>query len=119
VALDKLPDGPTLLARTATAIGHTLPPLTVNKTHFPREWSSLAALRFSADIRRIGEKHGLLDPEEIFTAPGMATSLQISATAQVLAPTIAGTLALEVMVAVSRMSTSLTEKMLKEQEAGR
>jgi hypothetical protein len=113
----KLPDGPTLLARTAAAFGKTFPPLTVDKAHFPQEWSPLAAPRFRSDIRRIGEKHGLRDSKEIFGACGLATSLLISATAKVLDPTIAGTLALEIMVAVSRMAPARTEKFLKEQGA--
>jgi hypothetical protein len=117
-AVDKLPDGPTLLARTAAAIGRTFPPLTVDSSHFPQEWSPLAAPRFRVDVSMIGEEHGLRGPKEIFTACGVATSLLIAATAQVLDPTIAGTLALEMMVAVSRMSPSLTEKMFKEQNAG-
>jgi hypothetical protein len=117
-AVDKLPDGPTLVTRTAAAMGHTFPPLTVDAKHFPLEWSPFAAPRFRADIRRIGEKHALRDSRQIYTACGMATSLLISATARVLDPTIAGTLALEIMVAVTRMSPSLTEKMFKEHHAG-
>ena len=115
-AVARLPAGPVLLARTAAAIGSPqFPPLTVDKSHYPQEWSPLAAPRFRADMRSICEKHGLRDPKEIFAACVMAVSLLIAATAKVLDATISGTLALEMMVAVSRMSPAETEKFARQE----
>ena len=116
-SVKSLPSGPVLVARTAAAMGAQFPPLTVDRKHFPNEWSPLAAPRFRAKIRQIGEKHGFIKPKATFTACVMGTSFLISATARALDPTIAGTLALEMMVAVSRMSPSSTERMLRDVEA--
>lgn len=61
---DELPDGLTLVARTAPPMGKIFPLLKVDKRHVLQEWSPSADLRFRADIRRIGEKYGISESKQ-------------------------------------------------------
>jgi hypothetical protein len=111
----RLPPAQVLVARAAAAQGGAYPPLTVDQSHYPNEWSPLAGPRFRADVKQICAAQGLDDSKQVFVATVMTVSLLISATASVLDPTVAGTLALEVMVGVSRMSPAENERSLTQQ----
>jgi hypothetical protein len=112
---DKLPTADILAANAAAAMGKPgFPPLSVPARHLPQEWSPLAAPRFRHAVREIARQHGL-SAHETCAACGLAVGLLIDATKDVLDPTVAGTLALEIMVGVTRMSPHETERFLAEE----
>jgi hypothetical protein len=100
-----LPSGRALLARMAAAVGGpSYPPLSVDRSHYPHEYSPQAATRFRAKVCVICAAQGIVDPKEIFVTCALATAMLITVTAKTLDPVVAGTLALEMMFGVSRMN---------------
>ncbi|MDH3236170.1 MAG: hypothetical protein OEQ29_21820 [Alphaproteobacteria bacterium] len=109
VTADELPDPITVVAQTAAAIGGSpFPPLTIPKEYYPAEWSPNACPRFRHEIERIGYEFRLSEIERAL-ALGYAIGASIVAAANVYPPAIAATLALEVMIGVSRMRPLATE----------
>ena len=98
------PEPLAIIARTAQAIGGSpYPPLTVERSHYPLEWSPNACPRHRAAIERIGKTHSL---DDLGTAGALALAIGqiIKMTSNVLAPAISARLAAEIMIGVSRMA---------------
>lgn len=101
---DDLPDPREVAARTAKAVGSSpYPPLSVPDEHYPHEWSPNACPRLRAGIGEIAGRHGLATAE-IPLALGRALVMLFGAAKGVLAPAIAATLAVEIMVGVAHMA---------------
>ncbi len=99
-----LPDPVEVVARVGSAVGGSpFPPLSVPAEHYPHEWSPNACPRYRADIEKIGERNGL-GKKDLALALALAITLLIANTREVLDPAIAATLALEIMIGVSRMA---------------
>jgi hypothetical protein len=111
-SVDKLPTGEMLAANAAAAMGTPgYPPMTIPACHLPREWSPLAAPRFRQSIAEIARQQ-VLSSHETLVACAISVGILIDATKGVLDPTVAGTLALEIMVGVSHMSPHATKRLL-------
>jgi hypothetical protein len=78
------------------------PPLSIPQKHYPHEWSPNASVRLRAPLDRLFAKKGLNNLQAAATV-ACATGALIKMTAKTLDPQIATTLALEMMIAVSRM----------------
>ena len=103
------PEPLAIIARTAQAVGGSpFPPLTVERSHYPLEWSPNAGPRHRAAIERIARDHAL---DELGTAGALALAIGqiIKMTSNVLAPAISARLAAEIMIGVSRMAPMQTE----------
>jgi hypothetical protein len=111
-SISRLPSNKALAASVAAAIGSTFPPLSVGESHYPQEWSPVAAPRFRQPVKDICAAGGYRDPKSVLHCCAFALGIVISATSGVLDPVVAGTLALEVMVGVSRMSPAATQRSL-------
>lgn len=108
---DGMPDPITVVKRVASAIGQSpYPPLSVPGTHYPNEWSPNACPRFRKDIWQIRDRHQLTS-RDLATAIAFAIALLIEKSKEALPPHIGATLALEIMIGVSRM-TPLQEPVL-------
>lgn len=98
------PEPLAIIARTAQAVGGSpFPPLTVERSHYPLEWSPNACPRHRATIERIARTHAL---DELGTAGALALAIAqiIRMTSNVLPPAISARLAAEIMIGVSRMA---------------
>lgn len=102
-APDTLPDPVDVVARVAESLGSSpFPPLSVPDRHFPHEWSPNACPKLRGGIEKIGAANGL-SARELALALATAVSILIGQTSQLVPPAVAGTLALEIMIGVSRM----------------
>jgi hypothetical protein len=102
-APEDLPDPVAVVARVAAAVGGSpFPPLSIPDRHYPHEWSPNACPRLRGGIEKIAAEQGL-SAGDTAMALAYAIALLIAQTKDVLPPAIAATLALEVMVGVSRM----------------
>ena len=100
-----LPSGRALLARMAAAVGGpSYPPLSVDRSHYPHEYSPQAATRFRAKVCVICAAQGIVDPKEYLRHLRARHGDADHLTAKTLVPVVAGTLALEMMFGVSRMN---------------
>lgn len=98
-----LPDPVAVVARVAAAVGGSpFPPLSIPDRHYPHEWSPNACPRLRDGIEKIAVEQGL-SGSTLALALAYAIALLIAQTKDILPPAIAATLALEVMIGVSRM----------------
>ena len=100
-----LPDFTAALRRTAGAVGANakmFPVLNVPEQHYPHEWSPNACPRLRNDIAKIGVERGVSGVDLAF-ALAFAVAILIEQTKEVLPPVIAATLALDVMLGVTKM----------------
>ena len=103
-SLDDLPNPVDVVFRVAEKVGSSpFPPLTIPERHYPHEWSPNACPRLRGMIEEITNKHDLSKTERAM-AMAFAIIILIEETKEVLPPAIAATLALEIMIGVSRMA---------------
>ena len=101
---EDLPDPLSVVARVAAAVGGSpFPPLSVPDRHYPHEWSPNACPSLRGGIEEIAAAQGI-SGREIAMALVFAIAILIDQTKDVLPAAIAATLALEVMIGVSRMA---------------
>lgn len=101
---EELPDPVDVVARVAAKIGGSpFPPLTVPERHYPHEWSPNACPRLRRAIEIIADARNLSSVDRAM-AIAFAIAFLIAQIKDVLPPVIAATLALEIMIGVSRMA---------------
>ena len=100
--LDKIPSKEQTAARVVAAFGKAYPPLSVPQDHYPHEWSPNAGPVHRAKIQEIADKYGLRAGEVIVLLKQALIAMLIE-TKRVIPIEVATTLALEMMVAVSKM----------------
>ncbi len=111
IAAAQLPSLDRVVAQTAAAQGsENFPPLSVPREHYPTDWSPLAGPRLRPSIDVISDHHGLQGDERTL-ACAIATFSLIQQTQEVLRPIIGLTLALEMLVGVSRIPVDVLENM--------
>ena len=102
-APEDLPDPVSVVARVAAAVGGSpFPPLSVPNQHYPHEWSPNACPTLRAGIEKIAAAEGI-SGRDVAMALVCAIAILIDQTKKVLPAAIAATLALEIMIGVSRM----------------
>jgi hypothetical protein len=100
----KLPKVEAVVAEVAQRVGGApFPPLSVSFDRYPREWSPNAAPRFRERIMAIARDHALTPVETAFALAFVVGNL-IDRTKAILPPEIGATIALEIMIGVSRMA---------------
>jgi hypothetical protein len=98
-----LPDPVEVTGRVAASLGQSpFPPLSVPEEHAPHEWSPNACPLLRDAVERIGRENGL-SPQDLALELAMCITFLIHQAKDVLPPAIAATLALEIMIGVSRM----------------
>lgn len=98
------PDPIPIITRTVEALGSSpYPPLTIDRKHFPLEWSPNACVLHRGAIERIARTRAI-DELGIAGALAFATGQLIKMTSKVIEPAIATRLAAEIMIGVSRMA---------------
>jgi hypothetical protein len=103
VARAQLPDPQAINSRVIAAFGSkSFPPLSVPRANYPHEWSPNASVRHRARVDAILDARQL-NPLEGAVALTTATAGLIKLTATAIDPRIATTLALEIMIGVSKM----------------
>ena len=103
-APDALPDPVEVVGRVAASLGQSpFPPLSVPEEHFPHDWSPNACPTHRDEIERIGAENGL-SPSDLALELAMCIVFLMHQAKDVLPPVIAATLALEIMIGVSRMA---------------
>lgn len=101
---DSLPDPQDVVACTAKSVGQSpFPPLSIPENYYPLEWSPNACPKYRAQIEKLAMEQGL-STTECAIALGFSVGLLIAKTSDILPPAIAATLALEIMIGVSRMA---------------
>jgi hypothetical protein len=100
---DCRPDIVEIRKRVVEAFGSkSYPPLSVSADHYPREWSPNATVRLRAEVDNILAK-GHLSKTESAVALACSVGALINMTAKAVDPQVTTTLALEILVGVSRM----------------
>lgn len=101
---DDLPDPIDVVARVAQSVGQSpFPPLSVPKKYYPHEWSPNACPKYRNQIAKLALEQNLSATESAI-ALGYGIGLLIAKTSDTLPPAVAATLALEIMIGVSRMA---------------
>jgi hypothetical protein len=100
---DRLPDPQAINQRVIAAFGsNSYPPLSVPKANYPHEWSPDATVRHRERIDALLAAYKL-NPVEGSAALTAATAGLVKLTAKTLDPLIGATLALEIVIGVTKM----------------